>query len=214
MVFIQCLEINVLEHVMAWFSEPNAPAWIQAIGSIVAIFAAVITSAIQHDHAIDVMKKEDSRRAQEREEIRKGVAGALLCEMTAAANRLMAFYDTLIEVSQANKKGMSVASFRAWYMPERKILSSLGPYLTTIPGGLLQQAILFDAAFQNFNLSMTEIANDSGGHMHAELCVNVANKIRMMVGALSNSITIISEEVPEDQYGTAEYIVDRLKNLI
>src|SRR5436853_5799720 len=95
---------------MKW-SDPNAPAWVQAIGTIVAVLIAIAVPAWQRHTARTDAETERTREAKERLE---RLIAALRAEVTAAVEAAAMHRETaertLSQIEKAKQEGSLVVT--------------------------------------------------------------------------------------------------------
>lgn len=94
---------------MKW-SDPNAPAWVQAIGTIVAVLIAVAVPAWQRHSARKDAKAERAREAKERlERLVAALRAEVSAAVEAAAMHLETAERTFSQIETAKQEGRVVA---------------------------------------------------------------------------------------------------------
>src|SRR6266508_540087 len=92
-----------------WFSDPTTPAWVQAVGSLVAILIAVFVPWSQRRNAL--RDAANDRARQEREHLQR-LTTALREEIRAASNaadrRQSAITGTFKQLEEAMNRGATI----------------------------------------------------------------------------------------------------------
>ncbi len=221
---------------LATAASGNAAAWVQAVGSIAAIVAAGGIAAVQHRHAMRLMQAEDKRRKIEREEDRRNVAGALLSEMLAAANKVGVIFDVALEGTRIDREknaapGIRLSKLKNLRLPERRVLPNLGHALTRVSQEALQSAILFDASLQNLDRALTQVADDieagdaarvainrtsrsvGGLIVPAGICRDIAKAVAEQAKSLRGSLCRMAAEAEAESLGDFHHIASMLDGL-
>lgn len=132
-----------------WLSDPSTPAWVQAVGSVLAILVAVWIPARQRSKTLQDAQVERARLEREH---RKRLAAGLRAEIDAAveaANRWHATAErSLSALKQARARGATIANTGpiqpgSLVMTDAIVYREIAAELGQLPPALTKSVVLF-----------------------------------------------------------------------
>jgi len=134
---------------LAWLSSDTAPAWMQAIGSVIAIFVAVWIPARQRSNSL---RDAHAERAQQLKDFRQRLTIGLKSEISAAleaANRRQSAVErTLQGLQEARTRGAVIADSGpiqpgSLVMTDAIVYRQMAAELGKLPPELIKSVVLF-----------------------------------------------------------------------
>jgi hypothetical protein len=149
---------------MKW-SDPNAPAWVQAIGTIVAILIAIAVPAWQRHAARKDAKIERMREAKEHlERLVAGLRAEVSAAVEAAAMHRETAERTLNQIERARQEGRSVVTDPNPLPPGSITLTDAIVYRAVAPdlGHFLPQIVHHIVMFYSNTLHLERVIGAAG----------------------------------------------------
>ena len=201
-----CVSFGIIDWVVCVdMTSVNLPAWIQAIGSVLAIFVAVYI--VRADHR----KQDQQDKAKKRT-----VARALMYEMSHALKFLAAGHKELTTISKKSGS-VSASEIRLTYPSHRKIYSALGENI----GVLSEKAVHAAVNFDHYMQALERDFEFEVGHIHIASTLDPATALKL-ANKISSTIKYTTEQL-ECMAGEAfggtipeatKEIIRGLKNLV
>lgn len=181
--------------------NPDLAAWVQAVGSVMAIGAAIWIGCREHARAITLMQAEDERRTKAEMDKRRSVAKAVLREMMQAVNQLAAAQRVLDEASRYATDYHPVltrAQLQHIRPFARRLWMSMGDSLSSLSEHALSHAVAFDGTTQMLERTFDmEVRSDLGGQAPITVCKLLAIKVRDYLFAIEPNLLAVAEDAEE-----------------
>lgn len=176
-------------------------SWVQALGSILAIGAAIWIGSREHTRALDLMKAEDERRAKAERDKRRSVAKAVLREMMQAVNQLAVAQRVLDEAARYQKQfhpTLTTANLRYMRPFARRLWMSMGNSLSALSEHALSHAVAFDGTTQMLERQFeVEAEGDAAGQASIYACKGLALYVREYLCTIEPNLLAVAEDAEE-----------------
>lgn len=176
-------------------------SWVQALGSILAIGAAIWIGSREHTRALDLMKAEDERRAKAERDKRRSVAKAVLREMMQAVNQLAVAQRVLDEASRYQAAGhptLTIANLRYMRPFTRRVWMAMGDSLSALSEHALSHAVAFDGTTQMLERQFdAETQGNIAGQAPIHACKGLARYVREYLCTIEPDLLAVAEDAEE-----------------
>lgn len=195
------LSVASVAELLTWMAKHDAPAWVQAIGSLLAILAAIWIGNRQHRHAMQMLSIEDNRRRAEEQERRRAVASAVLREMYQAVNASSEAFKILDAASKHVAEAhpsLRFANLQRMRPMERKVWQSMGAALGSLSGNAMSHAVAFDGACQMLERAFEDsIVGAPSDPATIWACKGLRVAIQGFAWAIEPNIVAVAEDAGE-----------------
>lgn len=197
-----------------WLSDSGAAAWVQAIGSVVAILVAIWVPAWQRQFALRDARAE--RAGQEKEHLRRLTAGLraeIYAVLDAANCQKFAVERTLEQLKEARGKGATVVSGGpiqpgSMVVTDAIVYRQIAAELGRLPPELIKTVVLFYTLALDFGRLADGASTAQGAYetiqdiaprlkMHAALLIRTLDKFEASDFMVDADIRLKPEEVKE-----------------
>jgi hypothetical protein len=152
-----------------WLSDPAAPAWVQAVGSVIAILVAVFIPWFQRRNTLRDAAKERAR--QEKDHLQRlsiGLREEIRAANDAASRRQLAITMTLEQIARAESAGAAVKESDpvqpgSLSLTDAIVYKQIAAELGLLPPGLIKAIV----AFYSLTLELGRVANSAPTAMQA-----------------------------------------------
>ena len=163
----------------------NFPAWIQAIGSVLAIIVAVY-----------IVRADHRKQVQEDKAEKRRIARALMYEMLHALEFLVAGHLVLTMISKKSES-FSVSEISQTYPSRRVIYAALGANIGALSDKAVDAAVNFDHYMQaldrDFKFEVGQVHIDS--KLDPETALKLARKISLAIDRTTEQLECMASEV-------------------
>lgn len=175
----------------AWLSDPNTPAWVQAVGSVIAILVAVWVPARQRSNSLrDAIAERERQRKEHLKRVTAGLRAEIGAAIEASDRQQFTIDRTLKRLKEAQRKGMEIKDTGpipagSMMLTDAIVYQQIAAELGQLPTELVTSIV----TFYTFALELGRIADHSSNAANAyqtvrpllpRLRMNAAMLIRML----------------------------------